>query len=205
MNETLSEKAWSVAFSPDDRSLASVADDGKLMLWDATTGARRCHIVATREQGRLRRLQSRRANRRLRRIRWTERPQLSGYRLESIVRGRRRNPLAAYSADGSHLTLGLAGGLIKTWDVASGDLVQIRSGHSMNDLGLAFSPDGRLLASAGQDGTVRDWDTQTGQELLCLTDCKARVNSVAFSPNGSILAAADHSGAVTLWRTRPTR
>jgi WD40 repeat protein len=105
----------------------------------------------------------------------------------------------AVSPDGSYVTTGHTGGLIKTWDVATGRQVREYAGHYGIVFGLAFSPDGRTLASGGEDRTVRVWDTSSDEMLLCLTDCKARVNTVAFSPDGTILAAADHTGAITLW------
>jgi WD40 repeat protein len=194
-----------VAFHPDGRRVASVDDDGKLMLWDTSTGERtaviaqhtsRASRVAFSPDGRTVASGSGRFDGRI----MLYDPAAGTSR--SIEAGAEIHALA-YSPDGSHLTAGLFGGLIKTWEIASGREVSALSGHSLSVEGVAVSPDGRSLASAGEDGTVRVWDPQTGQELLCLTDCKARVNSVAFSPDGSILAAADHTGAVTLWRARP--
>jgi len=192
-----------VAFSPDSRTLASDSSDGTVMIWDTNEGRRTATIsqrpdnancLAFSPNGRT--LASGAAS--------------DGFALTDTVTGLSRlittdSRVSAltFSPDGSHLIAGHEGGLITTWDVASGRQVQTFSGHANAVWGLAFSPDGRTLASAGEDRTVRVWDAATGQELLCLTDCKARVNAVAFSHDGSALAAADHTGAVTVWRAGP--
>ena len=195
--------ARSVSFSSDSRTLVSSGNDNSVILYDVQKARRKRTIwpgandvtrAALSPDGRL--LVSMGKNT----VVLTD---LIDGTSRSIDTGVTEILSIAVSPDGSHVTTGHAGGLIKTWDVATGRQVREYAGHYGIVFGLAFSPDGRTLASAGEDRTVRVWDTSSDEMLLCLTDCKARVNAVAFSLDGTILAAADHTGAITLWHAAP--
>ena len=47
---------------------------------------------------------------------------------------------------------------VRIWDVASGQLLLTRPGHTDMFISLAFSPDGTLLASNTLDGSILFWD-----------------------------------------------
>jgi WD40 repeat protein len=81
-----------------------------------------------------------------------------------------------FSPDSRLLATGDHYGVVRIWDVESGQLLQLM-GHagnatlstiSYNIWSVAFSPDGRTLLTAGEDGTVRLWDVQTGAELAII-------------------------------------
>ena len=76
---------------------------------------------------------------------------------------------------------------IYLWDVVSGEVVGILSGHSDIVWDVAFSPDGKTLASVSSDNTTKIWDWDSG-ELLKSLDFPAQVVSVSFSPDGQVLA-----------------
>jgi WD40 repeat protein len=48
-------------------------------------------------------------------------------------------------------------GVIRIWDLDSGDTVGILDEHAAAVYALAWRPDGRQLASASSDGTIRIW------------------------------------------------
>src|SRR3954471_5626940 len=62
----------------------------------------------------------------------------------------------AFSPDGKTLPSG--GGVIKLWDVASGQHTFIHTGDRVASYSVAFSPDGKTLASGYWDGKIRLWD-----------------------------------------------
>jgi WD40 repeat protein len=108
----------------------------------------------------------------------------------AILRGH-RSPIhsVALSADGRILASGGADGMVKLWDVATGQERATLLRHPRDVSSVAFSGDGRVLATGDSDGTVRLWDMATGQERASLRGHKLGVNSVAFSGDGKILAS----------------
>jgi serine/threonine protein kinase/WD40 repeat protein len=91
-------------------------------------------------------------------------------------------------ASGWLLAAGEAGGGITIWDVER-KIPRTHSFGSAHDVeGVAFSPDGTLLASVGR-GAPRLWDVATGRLLLTLHD-KNTLTDVAFSRDGHFLAVS---------------
>ncbi len=105
----------------------------------------------------------------------------------------------AFSPDGREALTGARDGLVKLWDVATGQIVRRYAGHTGWVTGVAFGPGGRRVASSSQDGTARIWDKQSGQVLLTLEGHTDSVESIAFSSDGTrcLTGAQDHS--VRLW------
>ncbi len=108
----------------------------------------------------------------------------------------------AFSPDGSKLLCGSVDGTVKVWDSANGDEVMTLDGHVDAAVGVTFSPDGRRIISASNDRTVKIWDSTTGKELLTLrNDLGLSLNSVASSPDGKTIAAGTFSGMIILWES----
>src|SRR5207248_1846605 len=92
-------------------------------------------------------------------------------------------------------------------------------GHRWNVYGVAWSPDGRFLASSGWDNAVRVWDATTGADVRILRDPDGVDTSfygVAWSPDGTFLASGSYQQGVQVWevttgtrrwvgRSQPTR
>src|SRR5207248_9665540 len=104
----------------------------------------------------------------------------------------------AFSNDGTMLAAGNSEGMLRLWDVETGQLKGSFKGHTHAIRSVAFSPDDRTLLSGSDDRTARLWDVVTGQELLALKEHKSPVHLVAFAPDGKRLATASHI-EVRLW------
>ncbi len=102
-----------------------------------------------------------------------------------------------FSPDGTMLSA-VAGGVVKTWEIASGEPVEAlaRLGESL--LAVAWNPGGTTIAVGGADGIVTLFDAQ-GELLHTLEGHTDYVRDLAFTPAGSILASAADDGSVRLW------
>ncbi|MDE0683842.1 MAG: hypothetical protein OXI63_13070, partial [Candidatus Poribacteria bacterium] len=67
----------------------------------------------------------------------------------------------ASSADGKLLAVACSIG-IWMYDIETGKILNLLTGHTNWVLSVAFSPDGKTLASSSGDHTVRRWNTQPG-------------------------------------------
>ncbi len=105
----------------------------------------------------------------------------------------------AFSPNGRMLATGCQHGMIKLWDVRTGENLATFKGHVGCVFTVQFSPDGKWLASGGEDGTSIVWDIQTGKPMTSLSGHRHFVGAVAFSPNGQMLATGSRDGSFKLW------
>jgi WD40 repeat protein len=103
------------------------------------------------------------------------------------------------SRDGKTLVAAGTDGVIRVWDVASGQMRRTLNGHTNSVYKADFSPNDKLIASSSRDTTVRIWDFAAGRELYKLTGFKCSVKNIAFSPDGKTLAAVGNDGMLKLW------
>ena len=186
-----------LAFSPDGSRLAAGSYDGRVRVWEASSGEELAHIkhggwvqavafspdgaqVATGGSDDTVRL-------------WDA---SSG---EELVRVEHRSGVlaVAFSPDGGRLATGSYDGTARLWDRASGEEL-VRMEHGGGVLAVAFSPDGAQVATGGSDDTVRLWDASSGEELVRV-EHRSGVLAVAFSPDGGRLATGSYDGTARLW------
>ncbi|MDE0427259.1 MAG: WD40 repeat domain-containing protein [Candidatus Poribacteria bacterium] len=169
------DTVYSVAFSPDGRTLASSSEDSTVLLWDTTTGE---HIkTLARPTGPF--------------VGPTD--PLAGH-TDTVYS-------VAFSPDGQILASGSADNTIILWDATTGQYKQTLTGHKRAVYSIAFSPDGQILASGSWDKTIILWDTTTWKYIHILTGHEKVVYSVAFSPDGQVLASGSADKAIILWDT----
>jgi WD40 repeat protein/transcriptional regulator with XRE-family HTH domain len=197
------DNTYTIAFSPDERTLASGSWDGTLKLWDLDSGALfwtgwqtgGIRSVAFSPDGQV--LASGGADATVQF--WD--PQ-SGMRLQTL-RGE-HGPVysLAWSPDGRLLACGCFDGCIQLWEMQKehpSTRVQIFTGHTNWVTGLAFAPNSTQLASASWDQTVRLWEVTCGSCLQTLRGHTDRVLRVAWSPDGSMVASAGFDKTIWLW------
>ncbi|PMB49009.1 hypothetical protein CEN39_22020 [Fischerella thermalis CCMEE 5201] len=195
----------SVLISPDGQTLASCSNDYTVNLWNLKTNKfTRSFIghtsnvlsLAATPDGKI--LAS---------------GGLDGIRLWDLVKKRPLATLVHYnniskitiSPDGQILASGETQGVVKLWNLNSGQLIRQFSAHTQVVSGLAFTPDGQTLVTASHDGTIKLWDAKTGDFAGTLTENNNSINhnnwinAIAINPNGRILASGGKQGVVQLW------
>ena len=201
-----------LAFSPDNQTLATAGDDQLIHTWSAASGAPfevfKGHaaavsslaflpggdLVSTARDGAA--------------VVWNLAPE---WKLErTIGTGEAKSPLTdrvnalAFSRDGKLLATGSGepsrGGAISLWDATTGALVRdLPKIHSDAVLGLDFSPDGKFLASGAADKMARVTDLATGQVARTFEGHTHHVLAVSWSLDGRTLATAGADNLVKVW------
>lgn len=116
---------------------------------------------------------------------------------------------ADFSLSSRWLASGHFNGDIIIWDLETGDVAHLLSGHENPISAVMFSPDEQIIASADekwfseQDAivTVRIWDTNTGQQLHTLYGHTETVAAMVFSSDGLRLVTLSEIGEVFVWNT----
>ncbi|MFI5457745.1 MAG: DUF4062 domain-containing protein [Isosphaerales bacterium] len=208
----------SVAFSPDNQTLATGGADGSVRMWNATTGKERA--LLTGHTAPVNSVAFSRDRKTL------ASAGVDGtVRLWNVVTGQDRrkpfkvpiNPISdpvpekvlsghvsavrcvSFGAGGKTLATGAAGGIIRLWDVLSGEVLRTLKDGTGRIRSLSFHRNGTMLASGGDDGAVRLWDTVSGKKRHQLDGHASRVRCVSFASDGRTLASGGDDGNVCLW------
>ena len=114
------------------------------------------------------------------------------------VPGRYATGPLAVSPDGGLVASATAGGLVRLFDPAKGELKESLHGHMNAVFGVAFSPDGRsLISTCGGREAVKLWDVSTRQELLTLGGTGSMLFAARWSADGDVILVG---GPWQAWR-----
>lgn len=92
-------------------------------------------------------------------------------------------------------------GEINVWDVATGQLVKVLSGHEGIVWTMNASPTENLLVSASFDTYLIVWDLTTYELRHRLTGHTQQINSAVFSPDGKQIASVSVDRTLRIWDT----
>jgi len=203
-------EVWSVAFSPDGKTILTGCKGMTARLWDVATGRpigppleHRDWVfaVAFSPDGKTVLTGSRDMTARL----WDA---VTGLPLGPPLSHSGEVWSVAFSPDGKTILTGCKDKTARLWDTASGRSV----GHALEHPGgvecVAFSPDGKIILTGCVDGIARLWDAASGQPVrqpikhspMVNSDFTGRVYPVALSPDGkTILTGGYDDKKARLW------
>lgn len=105
----------------------------------------------------------------------------------------------AFLQDGRMLASASTDGVVKLWNLETGNVEHTFS--SNNDMGstVAVSPDGSWLATTADNNTIRLWNVRTNSLESQLEGHSGGINDMAFSPDSKILASTSMDQSLILW------
>jgi WD40 repeat protein len=190
-----------VAFSPDDRSVAMGGRRGAMYLLEALTGKELQHFAGHKEDinaitfapdGHSLLTGSSDKTVRL----WN----LADGHLSQSFEGRSDNISSiTFSPNGRFVLMGGYDNAARLWDGTNGQEVRRFEGHTDKINAVAFSADNNLVATASSDRSARVWDATTGKQKQIFNEHSADVMAVTFSPDGRYLLTGTKDGMTHLW------
>lgn len=197
------EDVYCVAFSPDDRTLATCGKDATVRMWDVNSGREIAKLLGhTDEVGEVaffdsgRRLVSTGDDDTVR-IWDVEKRQL--LRVWHAPSG--KISALATTIRGNQIACGGTAGIVWLWDADSGEVVW--SADAQESIGsLTFTPDGSALTAGHRWLYLQSWDVATGKLLWQQRNAESISQiSTAYGAEGQLLVAANrHLEIEWFWR-----
>jgi WD40 repeat protein len=208
----LGRRLWSLAFSPDGKSLATGAGvrrpdnsgfndpAGELAVWDAGEGKLHCstgtekivRTVAFSPDGSIIASAGFEPVVHLRNA-------LCGKEIRSLTAAEAGVNSLAFSPDGRTLAAAGLDGKVRLWEVASGRVVAVLDCGTAPVYSVVFAVDGSSVVCGGEDRTVRVWDLDSGKLRMSMLGHGDVVEAVAVAPEGKRIASASWDRSVKIW------
>jgi RNA polymerase sigma factor (sigma-70 family) len=192
------DEVVTLAFGPEDKTLASAGMDKKVCIWDLAAG-RAVHVLPH--------------SRPVRSLSYAPGGQLLASATDAkrvhvwdtatgkeVLRLDHPQPIRsiAFAPDSRTLAAGGEDGMVVLWDTPGGRLLRRLGPHAGYIIGLAFAPNGRTLAVGYWRG-IRIWELATGKERACLQAHWGDVTAIAFGPDGRTLATGSNDTTILVW------
>jgi WD40 repeat protein/serine/threonine protein kinase len=202
------QTVWRMAFSRDGKTLATAANDKRVILWDVTSGAERLRLppqaspvfglAFSADGGRL--FTGNLASNTI--TVWSA---ANGARLAELKPKNQAPPLPglydfSVAPDGRTLAVAESKGDVRLWDLTARPprMTGALHGHTDTVYHVAFSPDGKRLVSSDLGGTVRLWDPSRREARGTYQAQNHSIFGLAVHPNSRWIATGARKGEVRL-------
>jgi WD40 repeat protein/DNA-binding SARP family transcriptional activator len=193
-----------VAFSMDDRFLATAGIDGHVRLYRISTGKQ---VGGFSIRGSLQDLDFSPDGSRLAAAGLTGEIalwDLGTRRLERKLEHGLAILALRFSPDGRTLATGDLAGSVDFWDTATGRLAgRSLAGQNGLVLSVSYSPDGSKLVTASSDGRIRLYDLATGKLIGAPLPGTGAGGRATFLPDGKRVVAVFSDGTGVVWNLDP--
>jgi hypothetical protein len=199
---------YTVAISPDGKTLASSSRDKTIRIWDLATGMQRAILrdqedkatcLAFSPDGKNLAYPHSDKNPLQHKLLVCE--IASGKTVASFAGHRKPVSSIAFSPNGKMLASGASDESVKVWDVSTGQNIKTFDGPPSGnspEFRVTFSPDGAMIASLGNASKLRIWESSTGEPRGALDTHISATRALVFSPNSRFLAAGG-AGVIQVW------
>ncbi|GAA5960716.1 hypothetical protein JCM3765_007302 [Sporobolomyces pararoseus] len=193
-----------LSFSSDGQQVATGGDDGKLKVWNSSTGF--CFVtfedhssaisaVEFAKQGQVVFSASLDGT-----VRAFDLIRYRNFRTFTTPNPVQFNSLAVDPSGEIVCAGGTGDGFeIYMWSTQTGKLIDVLSGHEGPVSSLAFSPLGDRLVSASWDKSIRVWDVYGRSSAVEPFRLNADALALAFRPDGKEVAVSTLDGQIALW------
>lgn len=187
----------------DSRLVASAGDDGRINLWEGTSGALhlQCqahsdsiHALAFSTDGLL--LASAGTDRVVNVWRTKDLSRLARLTLADQTDC---SWCLKFSCDGSLLSAGTLLGLVNTWRCSDWHVVSTYGQAKMFVTAIDLSPDASRLAIGTMDGSIHIWDTGDGSHRTACRRHAHTITSILFSADGKRLVTESMDNTIREW------
>ncbi|XP_011404778.1 PREDICTED: periodic tryptophan protein 2 homolog [Amphimedon queenslandica] len=192
-----------MCYSPDGQLIATGGDDGKVKLWNTSSGF--CFVTFSEHTAPVTSVLFNAS------CKFVVSGSLDGtVRAYDLQRYRNFRTLASpRPVQFRSLALDISGEVVAAgsvdtfeifvWSMKNGRLLEILTGHEGPVSGLAFSPSRSILGSSSWDKTVKLWDVFESKGNIETLPHSTDVLTLSYSPDGSQLAVATLDGVISLW------
>jgi WD40 repeat protein/tRNA A-37 threonylcarbamoyl transferase component Bud32 len=206
-----------LAFSHDDRWLATATSSGRVHVWNSTGGLENARLpgpaqieaIAFSHDGRLLAC----AGRTHSQTGEIHVGDAEREKLLAVFKNARTSFLTvAFDRGGRHLAAAGDDQVLRIYDLKQPARdPQLLKGHTGRILAVAFHPEENIIASGGEDETIRLWNAASGKLVQILPADKTGSNghrngvlALAFSPDGRSLASGSYDKTVRIWNWATT-
>ena len=187
----------SIAFSPDEKEIIMVRDDGKICSWNMSTNIvtdplpeqTGLYSAAFSPDGKLIITAGSKG---------TKIWNAANHQLARKLGPDTETRWAQYSPDGA-LIVSVSGNSGVIWNAADGKEIATLRGHTDRINRAWFSPNSSLLVTASDDKTARVWNSRTGQRIAILRGHSGSVRDAVFSPDGEFVLTASEDLTARLY------
>jgi dipeptidyl aminopeptidase/acylaminoacyl peptidase len=105
----------------------------------------------------------------------------------------------AFSPEKGKLAAGYDDGIVRIWDLNTGQETATLVGHFSSIMSVSFSPDGSKLGTGSWDKTAKIWDLSTKKDITTFIGHTSHVWSIAFSPDGKKISTGSADFTSKIW------